>query len=29
MNEKEPNTSTVSASKIISGHKCLITLNFD
>jgi len=29
MNEKEPNTATVSASKIISGHKCLITLNFD
>jgi hypothetical protein len=29
MNEKEPNTATVSATKIISGHKCLITLNFD
>ena len=29
MNEKEPNNATVSASKIISGHKCLITLNFD
>lgn len=31
MNEstKEENTANVSASKIISGHKCIITLNFD